>query len=127
MSIGVLADSRAFYWIQDKIAAMKNDDWLASLQIATTDKLKEWRQAIDSELKKREGRERAEARKKIKELAEAHGIDLATLAPSGSGKQEPKYRNPNDQFQTWSGVGRKPKWVEEWLAAGKPLEELAIN
>ena len=127
MSIGVLADSRAFYWIRDKIAAMKNDDWLASLQIATTDKLKEWRQAIDSELKKREGRERAEARKKIKELAEAHGIDLATLAPSGSGKQEPKYRNPNDQFQTWSGVGRKPKWVEEWLTAGKPLEELAIN
>lgn len=78
-------------------------------------------------LKKREGRERAEARKKIKELAEAHGIDLATLAPSGSGKPEPKYRNPNDKFQTWSGVGRKPKWVEEWLAAGKPLEELAIN
>jgi DNA-binding protein H-NS len=127
MSIGVLADSRAFYWIRDKIAAMKNDDWLASLQNATTEALKDWRQAIDSELKKREGRERAEARKKIKELAEAHGIDLATLAPSGSGKQEPKYRNPNDQFQTWSGVGRKPKWVEEWLAAGKPLEELAIN
>lgn len=127
MSIGVLASRRGLYWIEDKIAAMKNDDWLASLRIATTDKLKEWRQAIDSELKKREGRERAEARKKIKELAEAHGIDLATLAPSGSGKQEPKYRNPNDQFQTWSGVGRKPKWVEEWLAAGKPLEELAIN
>lgn len=127
MSIGVLADSRAFYWIRDKIAAMKNDDWLASLQNATTETLKEWRQGIDSELKKREGRERAEARKKIKELAEAHGIDLATLAPSGSGKPEPKYRNPNDQFQTWSGVGRKPKWVEEWLTAGKPLEELAIN
>jgi len=127
MSIGVLADSRAFYWIRDKIAAMKNDDWLASLQIAATDTLKEWRQAIDSELKKREARERAEARKKIKELAEAHGIDLATLAPSGGGKPEPKYRNPNDQFQTWSGVGRKPKWVEAWLAAGKPLEELAIN
>jgi DNA-binding protein H-NS len=127
MSIGVLADSRAFYWIQDKIAAMKNDDLLARLQNATTETLKDWRQAIDSELKKREARERAEARKKIKELAEAHGIDLATLAPSGISKSEPKYRNPNDQFQTWSGIGRKPKWVEEWLAAGKPLEELAIN
>lgn len=50
MSIGVLADSRAFYWIRDKIAAMKNDDWLASLQNATTETLKEWRQGIDSEL-----------------------------------------------------------------------------
>lgn len=106
---------------------MKNDDWLASLQAATTETLKEWRQSIDSELKKREARDRAEARRKIKELADAHGIDLATLAPAGGGKAEPKYRNPNDQFQTWSGVGRKPKWVEAWLAAGKPLEELAIN
>lgn len=127
MSIGVLADSCAFYWIRDKNAAMKNDDWLTSLQNATTDSLKEWRQAIDSELRKRESRERAEARKKIKELAEAHGIDLASLAPAGNGKPAPKYRNPNDQFKTWSGVGRKPKWVEQWLAAGKPLEDLAIN
>ena len=105
---------------------MKNDDWLASFQNATTEVLKEWRQAIDSELRKRESRERADARKKIKELADTHGIDLASLA-AASGKHEPKYRNPNDQFQSWSGVGRKPKWVEQWLAEGKALEELEIN
>jgi DNA-binding protein H-NS len=34
-----------------------------------------------------------------------------------------KYRNPTNPSETWSGRGRKPKWVEEKLAAGRSLEE----
>ena len=109
---------------------MSNVNWLTDLQNASTEQLKEWRQAIDSELKKRESKERAEARKKIIELADMHGIDLAALGTGSTGgrQQKPsKYRNPNDQFQTWSGIGRKPKWVQEWLDAGRALEELEIS
>lgn len=107
---------------------MTPDKWLASLENATSEQLKEWRQAIDSEIQKRQAKERTEARKKIRELAETHGIDLASMSPSGTTKKhEAKYRNPDDQFTTWSGIGRKPKWVEEWLAAGKSLADLEIN
>lgn len=107
---------------------MKPDNWLASLEEATTEQLKTWLQAIDSEVQKRQAKERSEARRKIRELAETHGIDLTTLSPGGTGrKHDAKYRNPDDQFTTWSGLGRKPKWVEEWLAAGKPLSDLEIN
>ena len=36
-----------------------------------------------------------------------------------------RYRNPNDPSVTWTGFGRRPKWVAEALAAGKSLNDLA--
>lgn len=39
----------------------------------------------------------------------------------------PKYRNPLNPDQTWTGRGRKPKWVEEMLAAGGSLDEALID
>lgn len=36
----------------------------------------------------------------------------------------PSYRNPANAAETWTGRGRKPKWVIEWLDAGKSLEDL---
>lgn len=41
-------------------------------------------------------------------------------------KSSPKYANPNDPAQTWTGRGRKPAWVKEALDAGKSIEDLAI-
>jgi DNA-binding protein H-NS len=38
-----------------------------------------------------------------------------------------KYRNPDNPEETWAGRGRKPKWVEDRLSRGTPLEELLIN
>jgi DNA-binding protein H-NS len=39
----------------------------------------------------------------------------------------PKYRNPDNQTEVWSGRGRKPKWVEEKLTSGTQLEDLRIT
>ena len=39
----------------------------------------------------------------------------------------PKYRNPDNASETWSGRGRKPRWLEERLAKGAPLEDFAIR
>ena len=33
-------------------------------------------------------------------------------------KSEPKYQNPHDSSQTWSGRGRKPSWFEASLKKG---------
>src|SRR3712207_1940232 len=37
-----------------------------------------------------------------------------------------KYQNPDNPSEKWSGRGRKPKWVEEKLAQGRELSDLAI-
>src|SRR3954468_16806193 len=38
-----------------------------------------------------------------------------------------KYRNPDNPAETWAGRGRKPKWVEDRLSQGTPLEALLID
>jgi DNA-binding protein H-NS len=39
----------------------------------------------------------------------------------------PKYRNPANPSETWSGRGRKPTWLEQQLTAGRQLSEFAIG
>ena len=42
-------------------------------------------------------------------------------------KVEPKFRNPNNPSETWSGRGKSPQWVVELIASGRSLEELRIQ
>lgn len=39
----------------------------------------------------------------------------------------PKYRNPGLSSETWSGRGRQPHWVIEWLDSGGSLEDCRIQ
>ena len=38
----------------------------------------------------------------------------------------PKYQNPTNPAETWSGRGKQPHWVQAQLKAGKKLEHLRI-
>ena len=65
--------------------------------------------------------------------AKAHGFDISELfGGRGKGKArakstvKPKYRNPANADQTWSGRGRQPAWVKEALAKGKKMDDLAV-
>jgi DNA-binding protein H-NS len=39
----------------------------------------------------------------------------------------PKYRNPKDPSETWSGRGKQPRWLKAQLRAGKKLNDLLIE
>jgi DNA-binding protein H-NS len=39
----------------------------------------------------------------------------------------PKFRNPDNPAETWSGRGLQPRWVAEQLRSGKRMEELQIQ
>jgi DNA-binding protein H-NS len=41
-------------------------------------------------------------------------------------KVEPKFQNPGDPSETWSGRGKQPHWVSELLAAGRAIEDFRI-
>jgi len=41
-------------------------------------------------------------------------------------KVAPKYRNPSDPSQTWSGRGRQPRWFKAALRKGKTERSLLI-
>ncbi|MCK1424066.1 H-NS histone family protein [Bradyrhizobium sp. 147] len=39
----------------------------------------------------------------------------------------PKYRNPKNPSETWSGRGKQPRWLKAQLRAGKKLNDLLID
>ena len=80
--------------------------------------------------------EKENVRHQIEELAKKAGFSVDELLGARRGrkrtgttraKAEPKYENPSNKSETWSGRGRKPKWVDRVLNGGKKLEELAIR
>lgn len=61
----------------------------------------------------------------------AEQLELAEKAietdakPSGPKRPAMQYRHPENNELEWTGRGRKPKWVENWLAiAGNTLDDL---
>ena len=78
---------------------------------------------IEQELKRRTRAEREAARERIHALAADAGIPLDALVGQGGA---PRYRNPADGGQTWTGRGRQPRWIAEALASGRSLEEFKI-
>ena len=39
----------------------------------------------------------------------------------------PKYRNPKDATQTWTGRGKRPRWFQALLDSGKKESDLLIG
>ena len=39
----------------------------------------------------------------------------------------PKYRNPNEPSETWSGRGKQPRWLTAALKSGHRIEDFAIS
>lgn len=82
------------------------------------------------ELKSVRAREKNEALAAAKAAAAKFGFSLDELSGGASkskaSKSAPKYANPADPSQTWSGRGRKPQWVHDAIAAGKDISELEI-
>lgn len=42
-------------------------------------------------------------------------------------KVEPKYRNPANAEETWTGRGKQPRWLAELTSQGKKVEDFLIN
>jgi DNA-binding protein H-NS len=70
---------------------------------------------------------------KVRKLALDNGLNISDLvaaektkAKKPRGKVAPKYKNPENGSETWTGRGRQPRWVASALEGGKTLDELLI-
>jgi DNA-binding protein H-NS len=85
---------------------------------------------IKQEMKKREHQEVQKAREQIMAIAQSVGVPLKELiATSGrakTGSVAVRYRHPDNAAQQWTGRGRQPKWVKEWVEGGKSLDKLRV-
>lgn len=42
-------------------------------------------------------------------------------------KRGPKFRNPEKPYETWTGRGRRPRWLKAELALGRTLEQFRCS
>ncbi|WP_017999106.1 H-NS histone family protein [Paracoccus sp. N5] len=90
--------------------------------------LRDLRNKLDRAISTFEDRRKREALAAVESAAREFGFNLAelTAARPARSKVAAKYANPQDPSATWTGRGRKPRWVQEALDSGKKLEDLEI-
>lgn len=77
-----------------------------------------------------------ELRREIRKTAEDLGMTIEQVVGlekgtkssrrGAIGKVAPKYQNPDNPAQTWTGRGQKPVWLRDMLAQGYQLDDLKI-
>lgn len=102
-----------------------------NLQAMSRKELLDLQGQVEKALRNAEASERRAALKAAEKAAAEFGFSLNDLSGGGrtAGKRSkapPKYCNPANPEQTWSGMGRKPKWIHEALAKGTDLSDLEI-
>ncbi len=99
------------------------------LNAMSKDELLSLKGEVEKALKSLDARRKAEALKAAQDAAKEYGFSLAELTEGGksSGKKAaPKFANPADPSQTWSGRGRQPIWFRDAVANGASEDDLAI-
>lgn len=109
-----------------------NKDLPIDLSKMSLEELQALKPAIDERIDELLEVERKAALEKVKDVAAEVGMSPAELLKHfgvvGRPKKpvKPKYRHPEDPEKTWTGRGRQPLWIKDWLESGKDLDELAI-
>lgn len=99
--------------------------------------LEKLRSDVDRELARTIERDKKAAIAAAKKAAKEHGFDLSEISDDPKPKKpskkaakkppaSPKYANPADKSQKWTGKGRQPQWFKDAIEGGKKPEELAI-
>ncbi len=52
---------------------------------------------------------------------------VAKKTRKSMGKVAPKYRNPANEGETWSGRGKQPRWLAAYTGAGRTPDEFLIK
>ena len=72
----------------------------------------------------KQNQERAALREKMAAMAREHGFDVSELFGKGrKGSVAPKYRDPKNPENIWTGRGRMPRWMVAATKGGKAKKE----
>jgi DNA-binding protein H-NS len=96
------------------------------LRSASLERLVGLRDKVETVLKKRIGGARSELESRLKEPSDFGGAKR-TSRRGVRGGVSPKYRNPDNSGETWTGRGLLPRWLAAELKRGAPLEDFLIE
>jgi DNA-binding protein H-NS len=70
-----------------------------------------------------QGAKKPEQQKKtVRAVNQVQFVPQAEKPPKG----EPRYRDPANPFNTWSGRGKRPDWLRAYLDQGAQLSDFEI-
>jgi DNA-binding protein H-NS len=100
--------------------------WLEDLSFEQLTKLIA---AAQDQLDKKRHDAREQLRQEVTEMVRPLGIHPAELFGRQKARSElkPKYRDKRDSTQTWSGRGRRPRWLKERMDAGESKDDYLIR
>ena len=109
------------------------------LKTMTRKELEKLKANVEKAIEKLAEKDKKAALAAAQKAAAAHGFSLAELsgetpAPRKTGKAKtgpkkvspPKYKNPANPEQTWTGKGRQPDWFKSAIAAGTSPDSMEI-
>jgi DNA-binding protein H-NS len=102
---------------------------MATLKTMLIAKLLDLKSKVEAAISERVKTRRHELETELAKL-DGHGPRGRRGRPAGRGGSRgpvaPKYRNPENPAETWSGRGLKPRWMAAAIKGGKKLEDFAI-
>jgi DNA-binding protein H-NS len=103
--------------------SMKSDGFRSM----STDQLWSLHERVASELTQRIVSEKATLEERLRRLQSPDEAAKADGNRRPYPKVFPKYRNPKNPGETWSGRGKRPRWLAKRLVAGSKLDDFLIN
>lgn len=102
------------------------------LETLTVEQLEQLAKDAAAAAKKKREEARKELRRKIEAMIRAEGYQLPDVFPELNGVElKPllvaTHRHPEHPELTWTGQGRRPKWLVEAMAAGAELDSFRIR
>lgn len=111
---------------------MANEDriTMGDLSAMSLSELTSLQKRVAKAIEKQKTLDKKKAMAALEAKAREMGYSLNELTGGKGGasgsKGAPKYANPENPAQTWTGRGRRPVWVLDAIKAGKSLDDLAI-
>ncbi|GLK63298.1 H-NS histone family protein [Paracoccus kondratievae] len=98
------------------------------LNTMSLNELRQLLKDVDRAIDQYDSRRKAEARTRVEQIAKDFGFSLGELVQAAQEKSVsiPRYRHPENPELTWSGRGRKPRWIIEALNSGQSLDKFTI-
>jgi len=103
------------------------------LEKMSRQELEQLRADVDKAIVERRKTEKSEALAAAQKAAAEFGFSLDELTGKKSGRgsakaasAEPKYMNPDNPTQTWTGKGRQPNWFKTAVENGTAPEKMEI-
>jgi DNA-binding protein H-NS len=102
------------------------------LELMSLDELWSLHERIAELLAARLTSEKAALEARLKKLNQAEVVPIVRRNAVGEARRPypvviPKYRNPADPSETWSGRGKQPRWLVALLRTGKQIDDFRID